>query len=74
MANMSYCRFQNTLSDLQDCAEAIFQREPVSGEERYARAKLIKECVAILQDLGVTVEDSEVDQCIESLDRVDDEE
>ena len=23
MANMSYCRFENTLTDLQDCVKAI---------------------------------------------------
>ena len=24
MGNMSYCRFENTLADLQDCQQALF--------------------------------------------------
>ena len=27
MSNMSYCRFENTAADLQDCLEAIEDRE-----------------------------------------------
>ena len=32
MSNMSYCRFQNTLYDLQDCANAIEMGES-TGED-----------------------------------------
>jgi len=45
--NMSYCRFENTLSDLRDCARYI--RTPISQEEAVARRKLIEECYDILQ-------------------------
>ena len=41
MANMSYCRFRNTLSDLQDCLQAITEEgfESLSpGELRAARS------------------------------------
>lgn len=39
MANMSYCRFQNTASDLRDCVEALEElvndpeAEPLSRDE-----------------------------------------
>ena len=32
MANMSYCRFENTLSDMVDCAEALETMEIKNGE------------------------------------------
>lgn len=31
MSNMSYCRFQNTLGDLQDCYEALGDMEDPSS-------------------------------------------
>ena len=40
MANMSYCRFENTLGDLRDCRENI--DEPVfSREEAIARRQIV---------------------------------
>ena len=47
MANMSYCRFRNTLSDLRDCAEAIGDR--LSQEEHAARKKLVEVAKQIVQ-------------------------
>lgn len=46
MPNMSYCRFQNTLSDLQDCFNHIDGRT-LSEEEENARSDLIKLCKEI---------------------------
>ena len=43
MSNMSYCRFQNTLSDLEDCQgvlEAMIDGVTEEGE-RLSRAELI---------------------------------
>ena len=38
MANMSYCRFENTYRDLADCVEALETREELSNSERrYAK-------------------------------------
>lgn len=42
MANMSYCRYENTAKDLQDCVNALYQadiNEPLSSqwEERGLR-------------------------------------
>lgn len=33
MANMSYCRFQNTNNDLQDCLNTLEDGEALSKEE-----------------------------------------
>ena len=40
MANMSYCRFENTLSDLQDCFDNIEYEAENERDER-ARKKMI---------------------------------
>lgn len=46
MANMSYCRFENTNSDLADCVKAlegvIYDQEEIS-EREWRYAKLMKE-------------------------------
>ena len=47
MSNMSYCRFQNTLRDLEDCLEHI--EDDVSKDEQAARAELIRICAEIAQ-------------------------
>lgn len=49
MSNMSYCRFQNTLGDLQDCAEAIHDTD-LSEEEKQARKELIDLCRDIVEE------------------------
>ena len=50
MANMSYCRFENTLRDLQDCDEYIYD-ELSESEHRY-RAYLIRLCAEIASAAG----------------------
>lgn len=40
MSNMSYCRFTNTLEDLSDCADAVY--DPCSAEEHGARVRLLR--------------------------------
>lgn len=54
MSNMSYCRFQNTLSDLKDCAEHI-EDDDLSKDEQFARNELEEVCVEILETLGYEV-------------------
>jgi hypothetical protein len=41
MTNMSYCRFQNTLSDLRDCLEALHNQDKLSADEARAAKRLI---------------------------------
>lgn len=50
MANMSYCRFQNTLADLRDCQEHLF--EELSSAEEEARAELVRVCQEIAEMAG----------------------
>lgn len=47
MANMSYCRFENTAHDLDDCAEYI--DEKLSVREAKMRKALIKTCFEICE-------------------------
>lgn len=51
MGNMSYCRFQNTLNDLRDCAEALDEigdnLAELSKDEARAAAALIVVCQEI---------------------------
>lgn len=61
MTNMSYCRFQNTLRDLDDCADALEEGANLSTEEARAAKRLIQKCVDILvlvsEARGCDVED-----------------
>ena len=52
MATMSYCRFENTLHDLRDCARALDDDglEGLSEDERRAAKQLIKLCKRIADD------------------------
>lgn len=50
--NMSYCRFENTYGDLQDCYNALAEEdldELSESEKKYAK-KLIKMCRNIADD------------------------
>lgn len=51
MANMSYCRFENTLTDLRDCEEALEnihdEVTEMSSYEKNAVVKLIELCKTI---------------------------
>ena len=52
MGNMAYCRFRNTIDDLRDCHDYIFD-ECDDKEEESARKKLIKLCKEIVEDVNV---------------------
>jgi len=41
MSNMSYCRFQNTARDFQDCLQAIDNGCSLSPEEQEAMMRLV---------------------------------
>ena len=46
--NMSYCRFRNTLNDLQDCYDNMEEvLEEYSDEEVLARERLVRLCEEI---------------------------
>ena len=56
MANMSYCRFQNTLTDLRDCYDHIDDPE-LSSEEDEARQNLTKLCSKISIEFDEDIDD-----------------
>ncbi len=58
MSNMSYCRFQNTLSDLRDCYDNMNDTDDLSLEEIKAYNRLVKLCKEIAEDYG----DDELDE------------
>ncbi len=57
VSNMSYCRFQNTLSDLRDCYDSMSEDIELSYEEKRARFALIKLCCEIADDFEDELED-----------------
>lgn len=53
MSNMSYCRYRNTVEDLQDCSDAMFKETGVElggmdQEEFDARNQIIRVCQEIV--------------------------
>lgn len=51
MGNMSYCRFENTAKDLQDCYDNM-DGTNLSDTEREARKRLIEICVDVAINYG----------------------
>ena len=49
MSNMSYCRWRNTLQDLWDCYENLYDEE-ISAEEQRAKDQLIEICRRIVDE------------------------
>ncbi len=58
MSNMSYCRFENTVPDLRDCAENLTET-PTSKSEFLARKRLVKLCREIVEDADFNEIESE---------------
>jgi hypothetical protein len=58
MANMSYCRFENTLKDLRDCYKDMSETDfyELSETEQQARNKLI----ALCKDISEQYEEEEI--------------
>lgn len=58
MSNMSYCRFENTLKDLQDCADHMSDAD-ISVSEKKARKQLIEVCREIIDNEDDPIEDED---------------
>ena len=54
MPNMSYCRFRNTLGDLEDCYDTMMNGEDgdLNESEERARKQLIEMCLDIATEYG----------------------
>lgn len=53
MPNMSYCRFQNTFSDLGDCEQTLYylvDLDELSKEELDAAVRLVELCRSIAEE------------------------
>lgn len=76
MANMSYCRFHNTLSDLNDCESALNafinddENTIESGEERNKAKKLIELCQYIADNYSA----EDIDEYAKHYDEEEEEE
>jgi hypothetical protein len=50
MANMSYCRFRNTLSDFEDCVELLENEgKNLSSDEQRAAFRLIGRAIELAE-------------------------
>ena len=49
MANMSYCRFENTLLDLKDCYDNM-NSDDLSRSEFYMRQYMVELCMSIASE------------------------
>lgn len=58
MANMSYCRFNNTLRDLEDCREALENQNISSLAEKRKAKRLLKVCREIADNFDEDYIDS----------------
>ncbi len=61
MANMSYCRFENTYNDLVDCHEALINSDldDLSPSEKRYATYLIELCKRISEDFSEIEDDEE---------------
>lgn len=66
MPNMSYCRFQNTLNDLRDCA-AHFEDDDLSMEENLARARMLEVMAEMLEAAGLSIDVDQLEEAVENL-------
>ena len=53
MANMSYCRFQNTRNDMEDCLDALREEKPLSRDEANAGRWMIDDILDYCRDNGI---------------------
>lgn len=66
MANMSYCRFQNTSRDLHDCYEKLDAE--LSEDEREARNRLVRTCAKVLIFAGVEISEQALKDALKEVD------
>lgn len=71
MANMSYCRFENTLRDLRDCFDHVEDTE-LSVSEQKARSKMLREMYDVV-GADVYSDISELEDYIQELEDATDE-
>ena len=53
MSNMSYCRFTNTSSDLEDCLDSLRRDERMSDFEARAGRSMFREFLTFCHDYDI---------------------
>jgi len=71
MSNKGYCRFENTLGDLEDCYDHL--EDSLSRDEHEARAELISLCRTIVREAKSMDLKCEDDEEIDYEEEVEDE-
>jgi len=75
MPNMSYCRFENTSMDLNDCLNALEKRNISSdSEKRKAKKLLVNICeFLIAEEIIEEYDQDKIDQIIEECNEEEEE-
>ena len=53
MPNMSYCRFRNTRSDIEDCLDTLREEKHLSTDEAQAGCRMFDDILDFCQDMGI---------------------
>jgi len=61
MANMSYCRFENTFHDLLDCLRNIDSKAETERDERF-RVKMVQLLQSVNDEYNLVEEVEEIDE------------
>ena len=75
MSNMSYCRFTNTRSNMEDCLEALRDETPLSDFEVRAGKAMFKDILEVCRAYGIidAFDDDEIDRLFDNLLEKEDE-
>lgn len=75
MANMSYCRFQNTRSDMEDCLDALHDNKMLSESEAKAARWMFDDILSFCRENGIidSFDGEELQSFFESMTRKEDD-
>ena len=57
--NMSYCRFENTVKDMWDCQDHLWDEEDLSDEEKRYRQKFIEICREVADEFPENLDEED---------------
>lgn len=75
MSNMSYCRFTNTRSDLDDCLQSLMRDDKLRDFEIHAGKNMFREFLAFCRDRDIieTYDTELIDEMFDGLKEQEDE-
>ena len=59
MANMHYCRFQNTRNDLDECLDSLRDEEELSDDEARAGKRMLENVFDFFVEVGIIEDEYE---------------